>query len=243
MNYKTIIAVSTCLLVASCARQNPTIPLVENHPASYQKKLQAAQHWNLLAEDVSRRLTTEMLDSHPGTPPAVYVRQTDVSPFGRAFHGFLLTHLNDRGFNVREDSVGALILDYETQVVRHEGRGTQYAPGMWTALGAGAWVIRGLVDGGVDTALQVGGTLIGTAAMDAYEHDKMRQHLYPQPDTEIIVNVSMKEGKQILARTSDIYYINDPDNANYSPILPMNKQHYAGPQYMGEKNVRVSKCK
>lgn len=238
----TVLSAVICsVFLSACAKEAPTLPYLQNYPASSQKKMQAAQHWDLLAKDVAERLHAEVTVKGSKLP-RVYVRKVDSSPFSHAFHNLLLTRLNQQGFGLSEDSIGAFVLDYDTQVIRHKGRDKQQTTGAWSILGAGAWVARGILSSGASTALHVGGTLAATGAADAYEHSKHRAHLYPQPDTEIIVSVSLKRAKQIVARTSDIYYINDPDEANYQPISPViSQEQYARRKYQGTSRLRVNK--
>ena len=67
-----------------------------------------------------------------------------------------------------------LRIDYETQVVHHGNRGVQLIPGGLSALGIGAWIVRGLIDSspvvaGIGTAA---GTYAVTEGINRYESEK-----------------------------------------------------------------------
>jgi hypothetical protein len=89
------------------------IPMATTYPVTFQKKMQAAQHWDVLTEDVANRLRDSLIGSgEQGRPIALYVQQPKYnSHFGEAFHNLLITHLMERGFSITENPAGGLALN------------------------------------------------------------------------------------------------------------------------------------
>ena len=195
-------AVLATLLVASCASQTP---LPKTYPISYQQKMQAAHHWDVLAQDVAQRITARLEGAgsrvHVVAPEARYT-------FSEAFHSLLLTHLVDQGFQVTKHYSGSgLSVEYEVQLVTHADRGfITHRPGQLTALTAGLWVLAEVADKSPGLA--------ATGAVAAY--DAGAGHLTgPVPDNEVIVTTSVLRDEQYVMRTRDIYYVSDNNRDQY----------------------------
>lgn len=92
-----ISALSLSLLIG-CASE---IPLPTAYEKSYQPKMWAAHHWNVLAADVAERLSTALNNAGAGSPQVLYVTNPGVgSTFNAAFHELLTTQLMQQGFGV-----------------------------------------------------------------------------------------------------------------------------------------------
>ena len=116
---------------AGCASQ---VPIPTAYEKSYQPKMWAAHHWNLLAADVAERLATAL--GGEGVR-VVYIEQPAASSvFSRAFHDLLTTQLMEQGFGVaRVPSPDAVTIMYDVNyggaadfVVGPEYTGTEIAP-------------------------------------------------------------------------------------------------------------------
>ncbi|MDY6974182.1 MAG: hypothetical protein SV775_17985, partial [Thermodesulfobacteriota bacterium] len=104
-------------------------------PASYrmtfQKKMQAAKHWDFLAEDVADQVAlccSKRQGCDLGLGHGLFVEPKS-GVFGKAFTKMLISHLvqpNENGRAKREGCLvlqsreeGCLVLQFETQVIKH----------------------------------------------------------------------------------------------------------------------------
>ena len=223
MNARPIRPALLCIpllgLLAACAPVRYQVPVPTDHAYEEQAHVQAARHWDRMAEYMAdmtmRELKARGLE---GTP--IGLRQPDpatASAFDRALHELLTTRLTQAGVLLWRSRDAANTIDIDTQVVEFDsGRGngleTVLPHGSFTALAAGLIVFnpnRGWTD--TQTAL------LGTAAAvgaDLARAEMLRQH--PQlgrdiPDFELLVHVSLRQGDSLLARRSDIFYVSDGD--------------------------------
>lgn len=134
-----LIVISTFL--ASCTSQ---IPVATNYPYTEQQKMQAAHHWEVLAEDVVEQLaqndaiskTTPLFVApkfyvHRKENPAIWTATNPLTkadelgryvtiPFKRAYHNFLITELVNAGYSVVDiDQTEAMQMTFDVQVVKH----------------------------------------------------------------------------------------------------------------------------
>ncbi len=215
-----------------CYTQNPK-------PATYrystQQKMQAAYHWDVLAEDVAVQIA-ETLEKWGYLNQPVYVRPacgapTRVcvphyeTPFGEGFHDLLLTQLVNYGLKVSVKPDGALIVTNKVQLVYH--RSDRIArtsrPGLISAVSAlaGTWamVIRDAqLHGGsiAETAAWAGAGLTGGILYDVTSG----MFTKGMPHSEVLITTSIKDYDRYLMRKTDIYYINDADYWHYKSPPP-----------------------
>lgn len=195
-----------CLGLGACASQ---IPVATTYPVSYQKKMQAAHHWDVLTEDVANRLHDSLIGSgaQQGRAVSLYVQQPRYnSDFGEAFHNLLITHLLERGFSITENPSAGLPLSYDVQVVSHNDRGfIRPVPGLFTGLASSVFVLRGIADQSATAAWLLG----------AVETDIVTGYITDNPNHEIIVTTSVMNGDRYVTRLRDIYYISDNNVGQY----------------------------
>ncbi len=219
MKYKPLMILLAPLALGACASQ---VPIATTYPISYQQKMQAAHHWNVLASDVVGQVSESV-----GTlNRAVYVAEAETTTeFNHGFRNLLQTELVANGFTVTRAPVGnAVTLEYDVQAITHSDRGyIRSKPGLYTALAGGIFVARDLAIHqsvpGAATALLAAGI---TADVASGHHVKL-------PDTEVIINTSIVDGDRYMVRQSGIYYINDADIAHY---------HYTAPAVVPETFVK-----
>lgn len=195
-----------CLGLGACASQ---IPVATTYPVSYQKKMQAAHHWDVLTEDVANRLHSALIGAgNPqGRTISLYVQQPQYdSDFGFAFHNLLITHLLERGFSITENPSAGLPLNYDVQLVSHNDRGfIRPVPGLFSGLASSVFVLRGIARESSTAAWMVGA--VGADVVTGYITDN--------PDNEIIVTTSVMNGDRYVVRLRDIYYISDNNVGQY----------------------------
>lgn len=206
-----------CLGLGACASQ---VPVATTYPVSYQRKMQAAEHWDILAADVANRLHDALLAGpvrasgrQCKSAIALHVQPPQYnSEFGIAFHNLLITHLLEQGFLVSESpSDGCYEVTYGIQVVTHNDRGfIRPMPGLFTALTGSVLVLRATGDNNPATAAMLGAVGLDVAS----------GFLTDNPNSEIIVTTSVMSGARYLTRLRDIYYISDNNVQQYIAQAP-----------------------
>ena len=232
MNVKTWIPVillfSISLLALGCSQT----PVPASYPYGFQHKMQAAKHWQILAQDVSSDIAemVQMLDEeYPGEmhDQRVQIMTRDASSFSRALESFMVTDLTHSGIRVTNDPDNDYQVYWSVQSVNHKDSRT------YTKAPPGTYVIVGALGYGV-YRIFTDSTRFAQAvtAGAAIEVGRGLLHLYRTklPDNEIIVNVTIKSGNSILYRMSNIYYINDLDTDHY---------HFSNDLYFADKNVQT----
>lgn len=198
-----------CLGLSACMSQ---VPMATTYPITFQKKMQAAQHWDILTADVANRLSGALIGGEAGRPVALYVQQPKYdSHFGTAFHNLLITHLMERGFSITENPAEGLPVTYDVQVVSHSDRGfIRPMPGLFTALASSVFVLREVADSSSTAAWMLGA--VGVDVASGFITDN--------PNNEIIVTTSVMNGDRYVARVRDIYYISDTNVQQYIAAGP-----------------------
>ncbi|MBV5318700.1 MAG: hypothetical protein JZU50_12935 [Desulfobulbaceae bacterium] len=109
-----LLVVTLCLLTAGCGQK---------------KKMESADQWNVLANDLANRINNELIRQHY-LNASVYVRHScgkpnncrpgGTFPFDEGFNDMLTTQLASFGVNITRTPEGAgLIVDYKVQMVYH----------------------------------------------------------------------------------------------------------------------------
>jgi hypothetical protein len=214
---------ATALLASGCATPYSEAPLATNFPTSDQQKLQAAAHWNTIAADIARQLAAMT----PGKSP-LYVRQPALrSPFERAIANQLTTSLLAAGHPVMKSPEGALTVDLDVQSVAFSANRPQYRyTGAATALGAGVWALHDIVANSSNGAAAAG--MLALAAGDTLAWFQSRFASGETPQTEVIVNTSVSNAREFVARTTSVYYVADRDRGLYAESLPTKTFHLKG---------------
>jgi hypothetical protein len=141
--------VMAALALAGCASGPPTttaIPIATAYPASNQPKMQAAQHWAVLANDIA----AQVAPSAKSAGRSLYVaQQAPSSHFYEGFRGMLEEALVNQGASVSASPAGALTLNYRVQIVAHQTPRRGFAgPGSDSPTQAEAIVTAEIVDAG-----------------------------------------------------------------------------------------------
>lgn len=180
--------------VTGCANQ---VPVAENFSVSTQKKLRAPHHWDVIANDVVSE-TKYALSYHEdlkGRPVFIQHLNADATHFSTAFRNFMITGLVNNGIPVTENSQNAVIVTYDTQIVRHTV-GRKYSP--LTSL---VLVSRNLEE-----------------KNRSEDYGSTWSYLTDGPTrTELIVNTSILENNNYRMRKSDVYYIDGQDIRLFLP--------------------------
>lgn len=191
------------------------IPRAEHYPATDQLKARAVHHWNVLADDVATRVSATAVPAAAQASGVYHLQSSAVSPFHRAFSSLLLTRLVNHGVPMATQpteggQVHARIL-FDVQVVQHASTAFNAPQFPLTFLAAGLSVLRGMY---LYPPSEAGGAALGMAA--ALGMDVAQQQMFGRAQggptrTELLVSTSVEQGQRIVARTSDIYYIDAED--------------------------------
>jgi hypothetical protein len=198
--------------LAGCA-QSP-VPMADNFNTTHQKKVRSAGHWQVIAQDAAREML-KMLDE---SGVAQNARVSLVSPdkptdFDKTFHELLTTALVKSGRRVSADNQGTLKLSYKAQLVVHKSPRPQVTPGALTAVTAGVFALYGIRYEHVDTILATG---LGAAALADYGASV---NAGGPTSTELVLTTSASTPDQILARKTDVYYIESEDATLFKPAV------------------------
>lgn len=207
------------LLTCGCASR---IPEPITYPYSQQQKMEAANHWRVLAEDLANRINNELVITDNASK-TVSVKQTcgneatpcspmETSSFNEAFRDLLITQLVGYGIPTKKQKDDeTLEILYKVQIVRHASeRMRTLQPGLLTGLSAAIVVLRNAPTDLVTMA-------IGATA------DVANTSMAGQGHYEIIITTSVLDGGKYIFRASDLYYINDKDFWHYQENLAQAK--------------------
>jgi hypothetical protein len=224
MHMKTLSGIVCVVLLGACAQ----VPRPSTYPYSFQQKMQAAHHWQVLAETVAECIDITLNGAsaaslNGGSPPStdmarrcrdkqgvfavsrqpVFI-QTQNSPFGQAFPNLLIAELENRGIDASaEDQNNLLSLTWYVQPVVHQAYRRRPLPSVAEAIIA------------IPPSLFV----------DAWSGMAGG----PLPHTEMILTTWLTARyRNTPKRTQNyLYYINDEDSYHYSESLPLAHKTYA----------------
>ena len=217
--YLLIVAVAI-LVVTGCNRR--PIPMATSYPVTSQQKMQSAHHWNVLADDVAKRLkqTVDITFPNAVVKPSLFIKLADrqaKTPFGQGFHSLLTTKLIQQGLAIMANDIGygdSLVLNYNMQVVHHKDRRLTYAPpGIYTALATGVWMASQAQD-----KWKFPGLVALPFAIAGDVNSLVDYHLPGETNTEVIITTSVKMGQQYIFGDSRIYYVNEGDFDHYEDL-------------------------
>jgi hypothetical protein len=212
-----------CLGVAGCTARYADVPAPTRFPNEEQQKLQAARHWQLIADHFAGQLANNLGASLGGR--ALYVPQPEgEQAFVQGFRELLITSLVNKGVPVAAEASGALAADVRYNIYRfsRDRQAETYYYGEATALAAGLWAFGGAVKGIVNssnaTGVAAGAVLLTTAAtlegfgwLSEEGFGNGRYASGPVPRSEILLTISVADGGRIVSRYSSIYYTADED--------------------------------
>lgn len=199
------------VLAAGCTMPYTEAPLATNFETTKQKKLQAAQHWHLIAEDVAKQISADI-----GPSRVLHVQlPDDAPPFKRAFLQKVTTTLVNEGHRVMLRPEGAMQIEVDVQVVAFAPDRPQYMHGgAITAVSGSLWLLR-------DAALSdnfTTGTMFAAGGLDALAWFRAEFATGATPQTEVIVNAMAYDASEFVARSTTVYYAEDKDLLLYAAV-------------------------
>lgn len=226
--------------LAGCAAP-PDLPQPQAHAPSTQKTARAVHHWDVLAADVAARTAAKLREWPAGAHP-IYVTPVEepggVPGFGAGFRSLLITHLVERGLTIVTQP-SDVRLTVGVQLVQHvapPGDGARpvlLGEGVRVARDASmengdyllAWAPPASSPAAVAGTLPVtvaGGAVasVVVGAPDAARSVAVQRLASGPARTEVLVTTSLESEGRYLARTSDVYSIDQADAVLYLPALP-----------------------
>lgn len=209
-------------LLAGCASRYADAPQPTRFETSKQKKLQAAQHWQIIADNFAAQLTSDLRGK--GVTQALHIPAgKDDYAFVEGFRELLTTALLAQGWDIRTSPRNALTVDIRYSIYKFQPDRLKnvYFHGEATALVAGLWAVSGIVDGGMSAGAKALSVAVladaaGWIVQDAPDGPEKAQYAGgPVPQSEILVTASVTDGDRIVARRSNIYFAADEDKALY----------------------------
>ena len=213
--------------LSGCASKYADVPTPTRFEAAAQKKLQAAQHWQVIAGHVAEQLAADLSMGDKLAGRALYVPQPGgEQAFVEGFRELLITALVERGVPVATQAQGALSVDVRYAAYRFspERVVNQYRYGEVTQWAVGVWGLGAIGSANVTHAVGVhaGTVMVGLGAwLDGWrwlENEatgKSREASGPVPQSEIVLTTSIADAGRIVARKSHVYFVADADVALY----------------------------
>lgn len=205
------------IFLTFCMGCGSAVPVATTHSWDTQRKMQAARHWQILAEDLAGQVKKCITGQDGLKHLPVYVVPKEGSPFEEIFHELLISELMDRGVAVSQTTEGAMEMEYNAWILEHSDRNYQKIPIKFTALGAGILVARNYsnVDAWMDR--QKTRNLLGMGAATGILADVVMSRYAGAPShNEVIITTTLSLDGILHLHQSDIYYINDPDAGHYA---------------------------
>ena len=216
---RLITIIVAALLTAGCVT---SIPQAENFPQSKQKKLMAAQHWNLVSQDAVEQ-TQGVLDKRgfaKDTP--LYILPNTKTVFNYAFRKYLIANFIKAGAVVSTKREGALEIEFDTQVIEHaSGMDPEkfgYKPGMATVGVSSFWVLRDVFE---HLNFVNGLATIGMAG--AYDTYKAKNP--GETNVELLLTTSITHQDLYVMLNADAYYIEHAESKLFEPCKGRNRKY------------------
>ena len=223
----TGLSVALAGLMAGCAAPRyADVPAPTRFENTQQQRLQAAQHWQTIADHFAKQLAGDLKD-RIGTR-ALYIPQPGgEQAFVEGFRELLITALVAQGVPVSTEAKNALTVDvrYSIYKFRPDRVASTYYYGDATMLAAGLWALGGVVAANIaphHPGVSAGAKLLTVAAgIDGFSwitDEANGRGVYasgPVPRAEIILTASVSDGSRIVSRHSNLYYATDEDESLY----------------------------
>lgn len=202
--------------LTGCFQVNTTqAPIATTYPYSEQQRMQAAEHWRVLADHEASQIladrTASGLDLYVSGDDHAPGNENEGGEFGRGFRDLLTSELVSGGADVMTSpSAQTATIEVEVELVNHRDRGYVRPPrGTLTALSAGVAVATHPFNHWAEPALA---TIPAAMGADLFSGSWTRQG-----NEEIIVTTRIVDNERILYSSSNLYYTNQGDRRHYAP--------------------------
>jgi len=229
----TILATVITGITSGCATQYADVPTPTRFANSKQEKLQAAQHWKVIADHFAEQIAGDLFGRTDGLISGewrglpLYIPQPGGEQrFVQGFRELLITSLAQKKIPLSTSANNALTVDLSYSIYRFSAdrQANTYTYGKLTVLAAGVWALGGVLaaPGSSHAGVEAGSKLLATAAaFDGYKafNDEVLGEGQiaggPVPRSEIILTSSIVDKSRIISRISNIYYTSDNERELY----------------------------
>jgi hypothetical protein len=204
------------LFTTGCTAPYSETPTASNFLSSKQLKLQATEHWQIIANDMAKNIAQSYANNNIVIPILLKSSENE-STFNRTLKHYLSTALVKNGLTVLIKPEGGFYeLDVQTQVLRFNpkrlkantnGVATTLATGVWSIDNAKVTPFVTRRDGNSDDT---------TALNEFFWSDSMFSQ-GEVPQQEIIISTNLTNQKQYIISDMRSYYISDADSSLYQP--------------------------
>lgn len=169
--------------------------------------MRSVYHWDILAEDVAEQIKIR-LTNVGSEKQAVFVIQSNDSPFGEGFHNMLVTRLTNKGITtLTHKKRDALDVDYKVQVVYHKKAIKLPQVANLAFLSGAVFVIHEATDHHPWSVPARIATAAGIFAAGDIVNNSVPTLIDGRaPNTEIIITTSVVRDDTYLLRKTDCYY-------------------------------------
>jgi hypothetical protein len=233
-----MIMLSSIIGMASCS----PVPRPISHQFTTQTKIEAAQHWEVLAQDFAKQTVSSMMADplwvlqnekaenmyiedvkSPDTNmalysevPSIYLQTTDLSDFGKSFRSYLITEITKLGYPIAHKPEGAVIARWSVNKIQHHAERMSSAwPGAGTAASLLGYGIYKIID---NSSSDFVGVLAAGIAYDLVNGTQGASVPRYVPHTEIVLTFTVSKDEKILSRQTQAYYVNAADFNHYRNI-------------------------
>lgn len=204
------------LVLSGCFYANTSqAPIATTYPYSEQQRMQAAQHWEVLAQHeaagILRSERVRFRDLHIPAQEHTSVSAYYGGEFERGFRTLLTSELVSRGGSVMtHPSTGGATVQVDVEVVEHRDRGYIRPPfGAYTALAGGVTVASMALGNWSEPALAlIPAAMVADTTSGSWTYEGKE---------EVIITTQIVDNDRILYSSSNIYYINAGDRRHYAP--------------------------
>lgn len=190
---KTVIVCISIVFLFACTQA----PKQLNYPLTYQKKVQSAHHWAIIAKGVAKNVKLTMrnqlsplLSGMPqNSNKPIYIDKGDESTFGKAMRTLLITECEKQGICLTSEEESDYKLNWSCQKIYHNAE-RKYLPGLLASV---------VLD--IPQAILLGGEVWSNP-----------------PHSEILITFNLRDSEETLLRRSHIVYICAEDFGHYWDI-------------------------
>lgn len=208
--FNRVTTIACILFATGCTTPYSEVPTATNFKTSSQEKLQAASHWGLITNDLSKKIQAKM-DGNVDKSSPLFISSTIHSPFNQAVVAELISSLLSDGYTIVKRPKDAIRVDVDTQVLQFSPDRLQARTvGVPTLLAAGLWAVS--ETSSVTGAGVVTGVIAGADALTYMNSEKASGQT---PKTEIIVGITVSDEDKYIANSRGTYYVSDTDQWLY----------------------------
>lgn len=199
------LAILSFLLISVVACTTSQVPYPTAYDLSKQKKMQAADHWRVMAKDIA-----SVIEARLDKAEVVSISRKNDEPIYAFFANFLEQELINDGYSVNmSETPGVTVVVMEARVLEHNGRDFRSTFGMFDVLKIPLIIVRDFAIGVQESSIADSsiGSLGGTGVLDTKTGSL--------PVREVLITVKGVKNNQLMLSANNLYYINEAESWQY----------------------------